>query len=92
MAEIVFTDGFMDDMASAPERVEAAAWQKLSLIESMPGMGSALLSSSLRRRFGDECLKVLVDPYEIVYRWREEADRVEVLALVHQRAARGVVR
>ena len=80
--------GFLDDMVDVPESVETRVWEKHALVESMPGVGSSLLSSTLLRRYGDDCLKLLVDPYEIVYRWGGGED-VDVLALVRQRKAKG---
>ena len=88
MTKLRLTDGFLDDLAAAPERIEEAVWEKLTLVQAMPGAGSSLLSQTLRKRFGANCLKLLVFECEILYRHDEQNDAVDVLALVHQRAVR----
>ena len=50
-------------------------------------MGSRILTTSIKRRFGDTVRKVVVDPFDIIYRYFAEQDLVYVVGLVHQRAA-----
>ena len=53
-----------------------------------PEMGSRILPTSIKRRFGDTVRKVVVDPFDIIYRYpAENRILVYVVGLVHQRAA-----
>lgn len=89
MASIVFTEGFMDDVAIV-EREEKLdeILDAISILEDSPEIGSAILSESLQRRFGPQVRKLIVRPFDIIYDYLPKEDAVVILTLVHQRGAR----
>lgn len=88
MAREVFTNSFLDDAANLSERVESAVWEKVGLVSSFPGVGSALVEPSLRAAFGPDCLKVNAAGYDVPYDYDRLSDAVCFLGIVHQRAVR----
>ena len=60
----------------------------ISILEVSPEIGSAILSESLRRRFGPQVRKLVVQPFDIIYDYLPKEDTVVILTLVHQRGAR----
>lgn len=89
MAEVVFTEGFMAD-ASIVEHEEKLdeVLGAIALLESFPEMGSAILPSSIRRRYGPQVRKLAVRPFDIIYDYLPKEDTVVILSLVHQRGVR----
>ena len=89
MAEIVFTEGFLAD-AAIVEREEKLdeILGTIELLEDTPEIGSAILPASIRRRYGPQVRKLVVQPFDIIYDYLPKDDAVVVLALIHQRGAR----
>ncbi|MGN0286678.1 MAG: type II toxin-antitoxin system RelE/ParE family toxin [Atopobiaceae bacterium] len=56
------------------------------LLATMPRMGSSLLRPSLTDRFGPGIRKIVVGPYDIIYRYTE--GRVIMLAVISARIVR----
>ena len=50
-------------------------------------MGSTDVAAALAYEYGEGVHKIPVGPFDIVTFYEDEADRVTVLGLVHQRAA-----
>lgn len=50
-------------------------------------MGSTDVAAALAYEYGEGVRKIPVGPFDIVVFYEDEADRVTVLGLVHQRAA-----
>lgn len=92
MARLRFSDEFLTSLSELDGRVEEAAWEKLSLVESFPGVGSALVEPSLRHAYGPGCLKVVAWGYDILYERRGNPsgpqELVDVLGIVGQRRVR----
>lgn len=88
MAKVEVSEGFVEDMTQAyMDSKREEIWYAVSLLEFAPEMGSRILPTSIKRRFGDTVRKVVVDPFDIIYRYFAEQDLVYVVGLVHQRAA-----
>ncbi len=88
MAKVDVSEGFVEDMVQVylgSKRDEI--WDAISLLEHAPEMGSRILPVSIRRRFGESARKLVVDPFDVIYRYFPEEDTVYVAGLVHQRAA-----
>lgn len=91
MARMRFSAPFLDELADLSERVENEVWLKLELVRDYPGVGSSLVEPSLRRAFGDACLKVTACGYDVLYERRtaeEGEELVDVLGIVAQRRVR----
>lgn len=88
MARAVFTEPFLDDVSLLPGYAEEAVWEKVELVASFPGVGSALVEPVVRAMFGPNCLKVNTAGYDVLYDRNRETDTVCFLGVVHQRAVR----
>lgn len=90
MARMVYAAPFLQDLAQLDERREALVWEKLSLIEAFPGVGSSLVEPSLMRAFGEAILKVSATGYDVLYERHGDTgnETVHVLGLIPQRAVR----
>ncbi len=89
MASIDFSEGFIEDMLQVllPSKREEI-FDRISLLEHVPEIGSRIVSDVVRLRFGDEVRKLVVNPFDVVYQYYPELDLVYVLGLIHQRDAR----
>ena len=88
MAEIVYTDAFIEDMLSVQlEGKRDEVFQRVDLLSSFPELGSANIPDSITRRHGDNVRKLVVNPFDVIYEYSPDEDTVYVLGLVHQRAA-----
>lgn len=88
MAEIVVTEGFVTDVAQvrlASKRNEIRSRAKL--LATIPEMGSRALPESIATQFGTDVRKLVVPPFDVIYRYDEQAGVVYLLGLMHQRAA-----
>lgn len=89
MAEIVITEGFVEDITQVYlDSKREEIWYAVSLLEHAPEMGSRILPTSIRRRFGESVYKIVVNPFDVIYRYSLEQDKVFVVGLVHQRTAK----
>ena len=66
-------------MEEINERIE----NMLGLIELMPGVGSAITADSVRLAYGNNVLKALVDPYQIIYEYDRCKETVYVYGLLY---------
>lgn len=88
MAEVVYTEQFASDLALV--ELDSKVDEILSLtdlLEEIPELGSKNLPASIRRSYGESVRKLVVDPFDIVYEYDQDAEAVYVLGIVHQRAA-----
>lgn len=88
MTKIEITEGFVEDITQVYlDSKREEIWYAVSLLEHAPEIGSKILPSSIRRRFGESVYKVVVNPFDIIYRYSADQDTVYVVGLVHQRIA-----
>lgn len=88
MAKVRITAGFEDDLdVVQSDRVLCDILSTVTILETLPSMGSLDVPAYLALQFGEGVRKIPVNPFDIVTRYDEEADVVDVLGLVHQRAA-----
>ena len=89
--ELVLAGPFIQELAQLNQHVEDVVWQKLTLVQSFPGVGSSLVDPMLVQAFGPSVLKVAAGAYDVLYE-REPIDddyeRVNVLGIIPQRAIR----
>lgn len=88
MSRAIFAEPFLDDVSLFPGYAEDAVWEKVDLVLSFPGVGSALVEPSLRAAFGSSCLKVNAAGYDVLYDYDRQVDSICFLGVVHQRAVR----
>ena len=58
------------------------------VLESMPGVGSAVMEPSLRKRFGVGCLKIPAMGHDVLYERHDEDDAAVILGVVNQKRVR----
>ncbi len=88
MADIDFSEAFVEGMLKVRlESKRNEIFEKIELLAFVPEMGSRILPESVVRRFGREVRKVVIDPFDIIYRYFPEEDLVFVEGLLCQREA-----
>lgn len=88
MARMVYAESFISKRAEVSStRLRSRIDEMLRTIEQMPGVGSALVTRSIRRRYGNNILKAIVSPCLIIYRYDRINDAVYVYDLVYARAS-----
>lgn len=86
---MIYTEGFLDDASYIySPRVQEDLANALGAIETFPRVGSRAVPASVKERFGDDVLKIVVKPFDLIYEYLEEADVVVAYGLVPFRAAR----
>ena len=86
MYEIRYTEAFIEDAASVSlESKRHEIRRRVEQLASFPEMGSANLPESIRARYGSDVRKLVVNPFLVIYEVSDDA--VEMLGIVHQRAA-----
>lgn len=88
MPELRYTEQFIENASSielASKRQEVR--ERISQLAVFPDIGSSALPESIVVRFGPNVRKLVINPFIIIYEVNEDADTVDILALVHQRAA-----
>lgn len=89
MANIDFSEVFVENMLKVRlESKRNEIYEKIELLAFAPEMGSRILPESVVRRFGREVRKVVVDPFDIIYRYFPEEDLIFVEGLLYQREVR----
>lgn len=89
MLNAIFTDEFIDGVAQIySERVLNELSESLIAIRSFKDLGTGFVRESLRKRYGDDIRKFPVSPFVIVYRYDENRNTVEFLALPHEKTVR----
>lgn len=88
MATVRITRGFEADLDIVlSEKVLRDILKTVVMLETIPSMGSSDVPQSIQESFGDNVHKIPVKPFDIVTHYDAEKDVVDVLGLVHQRAA-----
>ena len=87
--EVIYSDEFSENVSLIESNdVLLRLDQQLELLEAFPTMGSSDVRPSLTAQFGHGLRKFPSPPHVIVYRYLEERDRLEFLALVPARRIR----
>lgn len=88
MPKILISEGFKCDLLKIEtDRMFEAVLGALDLLETIPAAGSRNVPVSIRHRHGNAVRKLVVGPFDVIYRYDEEADVVYVAGLLHQREA-----
>ena len=88
MTEVRISEGFEEDLAIVlSSRVLDDILKVIEILPTIPSMGSTDVAAALAYKFGEGVRKIPVGPFDIVTFYEDEADRVTVLDLIHQRAA-----
>lgn len=88
MPSMLISDGFKRDLLKIEtDRMFEAALGSLDLLEIMPTAGSRNVPVSVRERCDGAVRKLVVGPFDVVYRYDEEVDTVYVVGLLRQREA-----
>lgn len=88
MAELIATNEFLDDVATLTSpKVREKVRSALTAITTFPESGSKDVPESVRRHFGNSVMKAYAPPFDLVYYYEKETDKVFALGLVHFRQA-----
>ena len=88
MANVVFAEAFIEDMAGvALARKRTEIMRSVALLEHVPEIGSGIVPASIRKAYGTSVRKLIVNPFDIIYEYHPSDDTVHVLGLIHQRTA-----
>lgn len=86
MSSVSYTDLFSEQVSSIrSRRLLNELDRRLDAIESYPHIGSQVVRASLIRSYGTGIRKFPVPPFIIIYRYEEAQDRLEFIALPHER-------
>lgn len=89
MAKLVITENFITLAAQIEYSNKRSEVEKrIRQLADMPGLGSSNLPSSVTDKYGSDVRKLVVFPFDIIYKHNAAEDVVYVLDLIHQRAAR----
>ena len=84
MAKLVFDEEFLRQWADVPsKRMSDQIDHILQLISAMPGVGSSIVADSVRVAYGQNVLKMLVGPYQIIFEFDRSKDTVYVYGLLY---------
>lgn len=88
MSELIYTDGFVADVAQIPFESERDEIKRhVDLLSGFPELGPSTLPRPLVEQYGGTVRKLVVSPFLIVYEYHEDEDAVYLLGLIHQRSA-----
>ena len=88
MLELRYADAFVREASAirlASKRQELRS--RIEMLVELPQMGSSNLPQSIIEQYGPNVRKLVVSPFIVVYEINLESSTVDVLGLVHQRAA-----
>lgn len=89
MARLVITEDFVDDLSQVwSARVSKRIREPLENLETYPELGSTLLPVRMRKTYGESVRRLTVAPFDVIYEFDRDADRVYVYALVSCRRMR----
>lgn len=89
MAELVFSQGFIEDTDAVElDSKLAQIMDVIALLETSPCLGSANLPDSIVEQYGASVRKLVIDPFDVIYEFLSHEDVVLIHGLVHQKAAR----
>ena len=84
MAKLVFDEEFLREWSDvSSHRTSQRIDDMLELIAAFPGVGSSIMPKSVRLAYGSNVLKVLVNPYQIIYEYDTINDIVYVYGLLY---------
>lgn len=88
MAKLFYSDRFYDDFVAVQlESKRDEIIKAVDMLSDFPEIGSPILSDYIVKEYGPQVRKLVVSPFVAIYEYDRKADAVNVLALVHQRAA-----
>ena len=89
MMQLAFAERFLEDMrAVALASKQEEILDAISLLPTVPEMGSRRIPTSIREEFGYDVRKLVVSPFLVIYELMEEEGLIFVHGLVHERRAR----
>lgn len=88
MMQILFAERFFEDMdlVELPSKQDEIL-NTISLLSSVPEMGSRRVPASIIDEFGPQVRKLVVKPFLVVYEIDSENQALRIHGLVHQRQA-----
>lgn len=88
MARITYSEQFIEDAQGIRlAKKRAQVRRSIEQLSDFPEIGSPTLSDYIVKEYGPQVRKLVVSPFVAIYEYDGDADTVNVLALVHQRAA-----
>ena len=89
MASIVAARRFAEDLAGVwSERIVQDVTRAVQAIATFPRIGSSEIAASISEEFGEDVMKVVVGPFDLIYEYDEATDTVYLYGLIHGRSAR----
>lgn len=88
MPKVIISEEFVEATAEVySERVFNDLYRLVEMLEALPELGSTELPLpyAIKKRFGKDCRKIVIAPFDILYRYDKVEDTVYVAALIHQR-------
>ena len=89
MLELRYSEKFIEEAGAirlASKRQELR--KRVEMLAELPQMGSSNLPQSIIEQYGSNVKKLVISPFVVVYEINLESNTVDVLGLLHQRAAR----
>ena len=87
MADIDFAESYFDTVGQiTSRRLQKRLLDLLELIQDVPTLGSHNIHSSLKDKFGNNCMAADISPFLLVFEYLEADDLVRVYGIVHQRS------
>lgn len=90
MARLIFTEGFVEDVADKVELATKRAQIQAAcrLLADFPEMGLPSPRTTLKEAFGEGIRTIPVSPFTVVYEYSAPLETVYVLGLMHGRQVR----
>ena len=86
MPKVIISEEFVEVTAEVySERMFNVLYRLVEMLEALPELGSTELPYAIKKRFGKDCRKIVIAPFDILYRYDKVEDTVYVAALIHQR-------
>lgn len=89
MPNLFYSDQFYNDFTAVElKSKQDEIIHAVDMLSDFPERGSGNVSEYITETYGAHVRKLVVSPFIAVYEYDEPSDAVNVLALIHQRAAR----
>lgn len=89
MSSVDYAESFVDDMLKVElDSKREEIFYEIEILETAPEIGSKILPDSVKLLYGEDVRKLVVDSFDVVYRYIPEEDTVRIMGLLHQREAR----
>ena len=86
MPKVIISEEFVEATAEVySERMFNDLYRLVEMLDALPELGSTERPSAIKKRFGKDCRKIVIAPFDILYRYDKVEDTVYVAALIHQR-------